>query len=230
MDSNMIRTLMEINTLQSLGSVQTNTGLNSASPDMFQQLFEEMTGNASITDSLASLSSTLIGQASGTESLRYAGVNSVFMPPNVASAIAAANQRSPLSVSGNATIPSGQYEDIIKQAAEKYDLPDKLIASVIKQESNFNNNVVSRSGAKGLMQLMPGTAKFLGVKDSFNPVQNIMGGANYLRQMLDQFDGNIELSLAAYNAGPGNVKKHGGIPPFKETQHYVKNVLATFNS
>ena len=77
---------------------------------------------------------------------------------------------------------------------------------------------------------MPGTAKFLGVKDSFDPVQNMMGGAKYLRQMLNQFGGNIELALAAYNAGPGNVKKHDGIPPFKETQQYVKKVLGYFNA
>ena len=86
-------------------------------------------------------------------------------------------------------------------SCNKYDIPEKLIASVIRQESNFNNSVVSHAGAEGLMQLMPGTAKFLGVKDSFDPVQNIMGGTKYLRQMLNQFDGDLELALAAYNAG-----------------------------
>jgi soluble lytic murein transglycosylase-like protein len=130
----------------------------------------------------------------------------------------------------NTSIGNESYSDIISQAASKYNLPDKLISAVIKQESNFNNSIVSHAGAQGLMQLMPGTAKFLGVKDSFDPVQNVMGGAKYLRQMLNQFGGNIELALAAYNAGPGNVKKHDGIPPFNETQQYVKKVLGYFNA
>lgn len=116
------------------------------------------------------------------------------------------------------------YRTEIAAAAKKYNLPEKLITAVMKQESNFNSSAVSSAGASGLMQLMPATARYLGVEDRFDPEQNIMGGAKYLRQMLDQFDNNIETALAAYNAGPGNVKKYGGIPPFKETQNYVKNV------
>lgn len=117
------------------------------------------------------------------------------------------------------------YQTEIAAAAKKYNLPEKLIAAVMKQESNFNASAVSSAGASGLMQLMPATAKYLGVEDRFDPEQNIMGGAKYLRQMLDQFDNNIETALAAYNAGPGNVKKYGGIPPFQETKNYVKNVM-----
>ncbi|MEK4128788.1 lytic transglycosylase domain-containing protein [Solibacillus sp. FSL W8-0474] len=122
-----------------------------------------------------------------------------------------------------------KYQAEIAAAAKKYNIPEKLITAVMKQESNFNPSAISGAGASGLMQLMPATANFLGVKDRFDPEQNIMGGAKYLRQMLNQFDNNIETALAAYNAGPGNVKKYGGIPPFQETQNYVKKVMDYIN-
>lgn len=122
-----------------------------------------------------------------------------------------------------------KYQVEIAAAAKKFNIPEKLITAVMKQESNFNASAISSAGASGLMQLMPATASYLGVKDRFDPEQNIMGGAKYLRQMLDQFDNNIETALAAYNAGPGNVKKYGGIPPFQETQNYVKKVMNFVN-
>ena len=116
------------------------------------------------------------------------------------------------------------YGDFISQASSKFNVPESLIKAVISTESAGKSDAKSKAGAKGLMQLMDSTAQDLGVTNSFNPSQNIMGGAQYLRQMLDKYDGDIDKALAAYNAGPGNVDKFGGIPPFKETQSYVQRV------
>jgi len=113
----------------------------------------------------------------------------------------------------------------VSKAADKYDLPKSLIHGVIKAESDFQPRAVSADGAQGLMQLMPGTARDLGVRNAFDIDQNIDGGARYLRQMLDMFDGNLKKALAAYNAGPATVQRHNGIPPYAETRDYVQKVI-----
>lgn len=118
------------------------------------------------------------------------------------------------------------YDDLIKEATEKYNLDPHIIRAVMQTESAFNALAVSPVGAAGLMQLMPALAAELGVTDRMDPRQNIMGGARYLRQLLDAHHGNVKLALASYNAGPGNVAKYGAIPPFKETRNYVKKVTA----
>lgn len=126
-----------------------------------------------------------------------------------------------------ATLSSGStdLDAIFDAAALRYNVPANLLKAVARAESNFRPDATSRCGAMGIMQLMPGTARALGVTDAYDPEQNIMGGARYLRQMLDRFDGDVSLALAAYNAGSNNVEKYGGIPPFTETQNYVRTVL-----
>jgi len=123
---------------------------------------------------------------------------------------------------------SADLDAIFDAAGARYNISPDLLRAVAKAESNFRPDATSRVGAMGIMQLMPGTARGLGVTDAYDPEQNIMGGAKYLRQMLDQFGGDIELALAAYNAGPNNVQKYGGIPPFRETQNYVVKVMEYF--
>ncbi|MDI6631045.1 MAG: lytic transglycosylase domain-containing protein [Thermoanaerobacteraceae bacterium] len=116
-------------------------------------------------------------------------------------------------------------EPVLKAAAARFGLRLELLRAVAQAESGFNPRAVSRAGAQGVMQLMPATAQALGVRDPFDPVQNIFGGAAYLRSLLERFGGNEALALAAYNAGPGTVARYGGIPPYPETRAYVRKVL-----
>ncbi len=121
-------------------------------------------------------------------------------------------------------------ESLIEKYAQKNNLDPDFIKAVVKQESGFNPDAKSKCGAMGLMQLMPQTAKGLGVVDAFDPEQNIEGGVKYLKSMLNRFNNDPKLALAAYNAGPGAVQKYGDIPPYKETQNYVKNILASYEA
>ena len=122
------------------------------------------------------------------------------------------------------TRPEQVFEHLIQEAALAHNLEPALIRAVMSTESSFNPRAVSPVGAMGLMQLMPALAKEMGVRDPLDPRQNVMGGAKYLRRLLDSHKGNVKLALASYNAGPGNVRRYKGIPPFKETRNYVKKI------
>ena len=130
------------------------------------------------------------------------------------------------SATSDAMSTVSQWDPYIEQASAAYNVDPRLIAAVIAQESGGNTNAVSPKGAKGLMQLMDTTATEMGVKNVYNPAENIMAGTKYLRQMLDLFNGDETLALASYNAGPSAVNQYKGIPPFPETQQYVSSVLA----
>ena len=135
----------------------------------------------------------------------------------------------PVAAAGATTlqIPGG-FGPMVTEAAKKYGVDPALVAAVMETESRFNPDAVSQAGARGLMQLMPATARGLGVTDANDPLQNILGGAKLLGQLSAKYNGNIELTLAAYNAGSGAVDKHGGIPPYAETRKYVPLVLSAY--
>jgi hypothetical protein len=125
-------------------------------------------------------------------------------------------------------VPDGDLEPLILRHSGNQNLDPKLVKALIQVESGYNSRALSRKGAMGLMQLMPGTASNLRVQDPYDPDENLRGGTTYLRRMLDRFAGRIELAVAAYNAGPGAVERHKGIPPFRETRDYVERVLSLY--
>lgn len=236
MDIQTIKLYMETQAIQSIGGNSSNEGVNST---VFSDMISEYLSNATsdntediaqLLGSYGSLANSDDKQqvASYLQSLIYEG--NINIPPNILSTITDWSSTTSKNVTAGPTSINNDYESIIKKAASQYGVPERLIESVIKHESSFNPNAVSSAGATGLMQLMPATAKFLGVSNAFDPEQNVMGGAKYLSQLMEKYDGNLSLTLAAYNAGPGNVSKYGGIPPFKETQNYVKKVLNTYQS
>ena len=151
--------------------------------------------------------------------------NQMLINPHILSKMHSAPQTEQrlLSVSGRKA--EHLYHMFIIQTASHYQIDPALIKAIIMAESGYNTNAVSKRGAKGLMQLMPETAQSLGVEDIFNPHQNITGGVQYFKQMVNRFNGDVKLALAAYNAGSRNVRNYNGVPPFKATHSYIKKVF-----
>jgi soluble lytic murein transglycosylase-like protein len=126
-------------------------------------------------------------------------------------------------------VPPPEIDALVQQNAAAFGVDPALVKSVIANESAYNANATSNVGAQGLMQLMPDTAAELGVTDAYDPAQNVAGGTRYLRSLLDRFNGNTRLAVAAYNAGPAAVEKYADVPPYAETQKYVDNVLSSYD-
>ncbi|MEY9865903.1 soluble lytic murein transglycosylase-like protein [Peribacillus sp. B2I2] len=213
--------VQDFKTFMELQAIQQFTNGNITNNDSSRSIFQDMLSELVSGDALEGTSQTLGSLLTNVETETKSFLQSGSLKSNP---IATAYTNNESSETGT------NYNQIISQAASLYNLPEKLIKSVIKQESNFNPEATSYAGATGLMQLMPATARSLGVDDPSDPEQSIMGGSKYLSQMMARYDGDIKVALAAYNAGPGNVDKYNGIPPFRETRNYVQKVYGTFSS
>jgi soluble lytic murein transglycosylase-like protein len=211
MNIEQLKLLMQLQALQGFNNSKQTNNSNPLFQEMLSGLVSENNGS----------SNQIAGRLGAVASLEPLISN--LQTDSLASAALP-----PVKLTKLADSSKSEFDDLIQKASEMFNVPVNLIKSVIKQESNFNPNAVSHAGASGLMQLMPETARGLGIKNIFDPAENIFAGVKYLRQMMDRYGDNVELALAAYNAGPGNVDKYGGVPPFKETLNYIKKVTTSF--
>ncbi len=146
----------------------------------------------------------------------------------VAAELASQGAQATVAVDAPAMVAPAQIDRLVSENASQMSVDPALVKAIIANESGFNASATSNVGAQGLMQLMPETAASLGVDNAYDPAENVRGGTKYIKGLLDRFNGDVKLAVAAYNAGPGAVEKYGGVPPYAQTQNYVQNVLASY--
>jgi soluble lytic murein transglycosylase-like protein len=225
MNTETIQKFIQLQALSNLSASSSNQSSNNDTSSIFNTMFNEELQSLLSNDQNGQNSNNIINVQQ--PALSYGNpflTNDLNMDISNTYPV----EKTGLSPNKNTNGKVTQYDDIIQEMSQKYDVDANLIKAIIQHESNFNPNAVSQAGAKGLMQLMPVNLKEYGVSNPFDPKQNIEAGTREIKRYLTMYDNNLPLSLAAYNAGMGNVRKYGGIPPFKETQDYVKKVSQTY--
>lgn len=230
-----------IDEVNKTGSTITESTSTEARTDAVYDSFREVLASAERAQQAMAVDTLLAAQSSGSISpdtvQKLLGFNPAPHIPvadsqNVSTgntaAVTSGSQTNATSSGNTSSSSSTSLDAYFEEAAEKYNVDVKLLKAIAHAESNFNPNATSSSGAMGVMQLMPSTSKSLGITDAYNAYDNIMGGAKVIAEHLANYNGDVSLALAAYNAGSGNVAKYGGVPPFTETQNYIKKVLAYY--
>lgn len=233
-----------INEVNKTDTVSTGPQTLDVQMDVAVDSFRDVLAAAQRTQQAMAVDALLSAQNSGKISPETVQKMLGFNPqPNIPAANAATVSSTQSTETAALSVPSSDAQSVsasvsassatdldayFEEAAQKYNVDVKLLKAIAHAESNYNPNATSSSGAMGVMQLMPSTAKSLGVTDAYNARDNIMGGAKVISDHLSRYDGDLSLALAAYNAGSGNVAKYGGVPPFTETQNYIKKVLSYY--
>jgi soluble lytic murein transglycosylase-like protein len=222
--------------VQAVGAESASVSETCEPQDSFAEILEDAKAQK-LMEIDAAIAQAKLSGASGlavnSALARQLGVDLVSSSDSTASSGTDSLSASSTSISGTSSASSDlvtteELDSYFAEASATYGVDEKLLKAVAKAESNFNPSAVSSAGAIGIMQLMPSTAAGLGVSDSFDARENILGGAKYLSQLLNKYNGDTSLALAAYNAGSARVDEYGGIPPYTETQNYVAKVLAYY--